>query len=137
MRISDWSSDVCSSDLGARSAVIFGDQPGRLRRPLETRSQREAGFEKEGERRLLGDGFPRFGQARARAARRAAGHLAAAALDPRGALAVTLHLFGLAELNAKVEGDRVEPAPNGDASAPSLPRPLLPDAHPPHPTANT
>src|SRR3546814_15977864 len=101
MRISDWSSDVCSSDLGARSAVIFGDQPGRLRRPLETRSQREAGFEKEGERRLLGDGFQRFGQARDRAARRDAGHLADAALDARGWPPVPLHRFGLEERIAK------------------------------------
>src|SRR3546814_4728893 len=30
MRISDWSSDVCSSDLGNRSLLVAGLEPGRF-----------------------------------------------------------------------------------------------------------
>src|SRR3546814_3696071 len=33
MRISDWSSDVCSSDLGAQAFVYSAEEPGQLRGP--------------------------------------------------------------------------------------------------------
>src|SRR3546814_12149669 len=41
MRISDWSSDVCSSDLDASRAVLRGEHTIMLRKELPRRKQRE------------------------------------------------------------------------------------------------
>src|SRR3546814_2697602 len=43
MRISDWSSDVCSSDLDARGAVLQQGKAARQRRPLGIRDRPEPG----------------------------------------------------------------------------------------------
>src|SRR3546814_3140843 len=104
MRISDWSSDVCSADL------------------FEAGGQREGGFEQQRERRILGDGLQRFGEAGDRAARRTALHLADAALDARCRLAVALDRLGLQEQHTEVEGNRIEAAGKGDACARRLDR---------------
>src|SRR3546814_11701534 len=43
MRISDWSSDVCSSDLHARSPERDGEEPGRHRYEGGCRKEQERG----------------------------------------------------------------------------------------------
>src|SRR3546814_11741350 len=49
MRISDWSSDVCSSDLAGRPASAAGGQPGEGRRARAARRRRH-GAEAAGDR---------------------------------------------------------------------------------------
>src|SRR3546814_10777895 len=92
MRISDWSSDVCSSDLAARQAeAIFGERDlaamvalrhrADLRDRLVTLVDEEQG--------IVGQIFE---QGRRRLARKAAGEEAAVILDPRAAAGRGDHL---------------------------------------------
>src|SRR3546814_3919552 len=59
MRISDWSSDVCSSDLVARASQGAYAQPGQVRLGYAARAEGRSG----GRRRLLRPSLALLGQA--------------------------------------------------------------------------
>lgn len=118
---------------GAGRAVIFGHHAGWLRRAFKAGGEGKAALEEADDLRVLGGGLHRFGKARNGAAGGAALHLADAALDARGGLAVGLDRLLLEEPDAEIERDRVKPAGKDDARAARLRRIIMRVDHLAHP----